>query len=391
MADVCCLQTEDVPSCSGYQPQITGLPSDDGDGPPGMVRPRYDYDGCSAESVLTRMRVQRGRIVLPDGMSYRLLALPPGRTMTPALLAKIKDLVEAGATVVGAPPVRSPGLTGFPACDRQVERLAAELWGDCDGSATREHRFGRGKAIWGKTAEGVLAEMGVRPDFECKSFAGAIRYIHRRWGHADVYFVANAAPRTLVAHCTFRVAGKRPAFWHPDSGQIEPAIVYRPTDQGTQLPVGLGPSGSVFVVFQPDADAPVADRVDQLARDGRPVLAAGDEGGHEGAARRISIRRAVYGVPAGSAQSRDVTASVRRLVDRGIEGIWVEYAMPGSVAPGFDEDLDGRLHDRWLPAENGENRSGADAAEPGHRAADGGPPSRRRRPVLDRGPCRRAL
>ena len=116
VADVCCLQTEDVPSCSGYRPQITGLPSDDRDGPPGMVRPKEsDYDGCSAESVLTRMRVRR-RIVLPDGMSYRLMALPPGRTMTPALLAKIEDLVQAGATVVGpaaGPVAGSDGLSGL--------------------------------------------------------------------------------------------------------------------------------------------------------------------------------------------------------------------------------------------------------------------------------------
>ena len=105
-ADVCCLQTENVPSCGGYIPDISGLPSDDSDGPPGVARPKYDYDGCSPEMALEGMRVEDGRIVLPSGMRYRLLVLPPGETMTPELLAKIKDLVEAGATVVGPRPVR---------------------------------------------------------------------------------------------------------------------------------------------------------------------------------------------------------------------------------------------------------------------------------------------
>ena len=36
----------------------------------------YDWDECSADVVLNRMSVQDGRLVLPDGMSYRLLVLP---------------------------------------------------------------------------------------------------------------------------------------------------------------------------------------------------------------------------------------------------------------------------------------------------------------------------
>ena len=54
------------------------------------------------------MTVRDGRLVLPDGMSYRLLVLPESATMTPALLGKIKELVEAGATVVGPRPTGRP-------------------------------------------------------------------------------------------------------------------------------------------------------------------------------------------------------------------------------------------------------------------------------------------
>ena len=56
----------------------------------------------------TRMTVKDGRIVLPDGMSYRLLVLPRTPTMTPRLLGKVKELVEAGATAVGTRPLRRP-------------------------------------------------------------------------------------------------------------------------------------------------------------------------------------------------------------------------------------------------------------------------------------------
>jgi hypothetical protein len=335
-ADVCCLQTEDVPSCGGYIPDISGLPSDDTSGPPGVARPKYDYDGCPPELALGGMRVADGRIVLPSGMSYRLLTLPPGETMTPELLAKIKNLVEAGATVVGPRPVRSPSLRDYPHCDRQVERLAAELWGDCDGKKVTEHQFGRGKIVWGKTPERELHERGVGPDFECQSFPGAIRYIHRTVGETDVYFVANAAPKALVARCTFRVGGKRPEFWYPDTGRIEPVAVYSITKEGTQIPIYFDPRGSLFVVFRRDAVLKSADRVVSLTRNGQSIF-PGDA--DRQSAPKITVERAIYGVPGDAANSRDVTALVRQFVEHGIQGFWVEYAMPGSVAPGAMKTL----------------------------------------------------
>ena len=63
----------------------------------------YDWDECGAEVVLNRMSVKNGWIVLPDGMSYRLLVLPQTGTATPALLRKVRELVQAGATVMGSP------------------------------------------------------------------------------------------------------------------------------------------------------------------------------------------------------------------------------------------------------------------------------------------------
>ena len=41
----------------------------------------YDHDNCNSEVLLTRTSVQDGRIVLADGMSYRVLVLPDGQPM----------------------------------------------------------------------------------------------------------------------------------------------------------------------------------------------------------------------------------------------------------------------------------------------------------------------
>jgi hypothetical protein len=89
----------------------------------------YSFDGCAPDTLLGRVAAAAGRAVLPDGMSYRALVLPETGTMTPALLRKVAQLAEAGVPVLGAPPARSPSLSGYPACDREVADVSARLAG----------------------------------------------------------------------------------------------------------------------------------------------------------------------------------------------------------------------------------------------------------------------
>jgi len=110
----------------------------------------YGFDGCSPRILVARAKVKDGLITFPGGTSYRLLVLPQVETMTPALLRKIRALVRAGATVVGNPPVKSPSLTGYPACDTEVQKLARDLWGGLAAPRTATKRaYGKGVINWG--------------------------------------------------------------------------------------------------------------------------------------------------------------------------------------------------------------------------------------------------
>jgi hypothetical protein len=100
----------------------------------------YGFDGCSPKILMAGAEVKDGLITFPEGSSYRLMVLPQVETMTPALLAKIRDLVKAGATVAGTPPVKSPSLSDYPACDGEVQALAKDLWGSLDAPPTAARR-----------------------------------------------------------------------------------------------------------------------------------------------------------------------------------------------------------------------------------------------------------
>ena len=233
----------------------------------------YDYDQCAPEVILNRTRVRNGRLAVQGGMSYRVLVLPSAGVMTPELLAKIKELVEAGAVVVGAPPLKSPSYVSYPRCDEQVKALAAALWGDCNGKTVTEHACGKGKVYWGVTLDTVLRGQRLAPDyaFQTADPAPAFSAIHRAVDGSHVYFVANGAPRPVQAVCSFRVRGLRPELWHPDTGVIEPVLVYKADRSGVRVPIRFDPSGSVFVVFRKDAAAEPGS-VTQVALEGKPLL-----------------------------------------------------------------------------------------------------------------------
>ncbi len=118
----------------------------------------YGFDGCSPNILMARADVQDGRIVFPGGTSYRLMVLPRYETMTPELLAKIKDLVKAGATVVGLPPVKSPSLSNYPACDNEIRSLAKKFWGGLKTPERITRRvYGRGSIYWGGELSPTIA------------------------------------------------------------------------------------------------------------------------------------------------------------------------------------------------------------------------------------------
>ena len=210
----------------------------------------YDYDACNVEVLLTRMGVKDGRLVLPSGMNYRALVLPDDDRMTLPVLRKVRDLVQAGAIVVGPKPSRTPSLTGYPACDQELRGIADQVWGDCNGTSVTSHAFGAGRVYWGLPLAQVLQ---AAPDFS--SPIKSMRFIHRHDGDAEIYFVSNQETHDLTADCSFRVAGKVPELWHPDTGRCETAAVYASGDGRTTLPIHFDPIGSVFVIFRTSAAA----------------------------------------------------------------------------------------------------------------------------------------
>jgi alpha-L-rhamnosidase len=211
----------------------------------------YDYDYINEEVLLTRMKFQNGKLVLPDGMSYRMMVLPDRKAISLDALKKIGELVAAGATIVGPKPERSNSLSGYPDCDREVQELADQIWGT--NAQQNFHNYGKGKVVWNTPFNEVLVSMGVERDFVAENIDNKdqhLDYIHRATEEEDIYFVSNSAMTREVVRCRFRVSADRvPSFWNSVDGSITPCHAYEVKDGFTYLTLDLAPASSIFVIF----------------------------------------------------------------------------------------------------------------------------------------------
>lgn len=288
----------------------------------------YDYDAVDADVLLHGATVQNGRLTLASGANYAVLILPPDDiNMTPQMLECLRKLVRAGATVVGPRPRHSPSLQGYPQCDARVKKAADELWGKCNGSTVRENVCGHGRIVWGKSLADVLASQNLKPDFEFQGASAAthLAYTHRIAGASDIYFVSNQRRRFDSAECTFRVSGKVPELWNPDTGVIEPAPVWSASAGRTTVRLDFDPAGSVFVIFRHPSDG--ADHLVAVKRNGPEVATTKPV--------ELRIIKAVYRpIPRRNDSRLDVTAKVKALMAGGTRRIPANNEMAGEDPAG---------------------------------------------------------
>jgi hypothetical protein len=210
----------------------------------------YNFDFVNADALENRLSVADGKITTATGMSYRVLALDPNsQHMSLAVLRKIRDLVKAGAVVVGPKPMESPSLADDQA---EFRAIAGQLWGS---------GIGKRKVEDSQTIAQALDALRVAPDFEYTKPQQdtTLMFVHRRLADGDVYWVSNGNNRSEIMEATFRVQGKEPELWHADTGVIEPAP-YSIASGRTTVPLRLDPQESVFVVFRKASAAPSRTR-----------------------------------------------------------------------------------------------------------------------------------
>lgn len=205
----------------------------------------HNYDFVNADALLNLLSVKNGQLVTPSGMQYRLLVLDSNsRQMTLQVARKIRDLLRAGATILGPGPAGNPSLQDD---QNEWQSIISELW---EGNNTAK-KIGSGTLYSGSDITRVLTDMNIRKDFDYnRPFPDTeLLYIHRAAGNADIYWINNRTDRKENLEGIFRVTGKVAEIWHPETGKTSPAS-YTIEGDHTKVQLPLEPRDAVFVVFR---------------------------------------------------------------------------------------------------------------------------------------------
>ena len=146
--------------------------------------------------IFNRLRVQDGKLVLPEGSRYRLLVLPDDRAMTPAMVRRIRAnwWTRGRPSFLKSRPTR-PAWSDQPNAAGGGARAGSNDLGRLrrsEGHAT--DLMARARVFWGQPLSEVLSTCGIHPDVETPANKPLVRYIHRKLKEGELYFLANSSP-----------------------------------------------------------------------------------------------------------------------------------------------------------------------------------------------------
>lgn len=198
------------------------------------IPPCYAFDYINADALTHFVSFHDNQLQTPGGARYRLLFLDKNAAqMSIPVLRKIAELVRQGAFIGGQEPVEEPSLIGDK---EEFRRLIQDIW-----------HTNRPNVLTTPNVEEALKMMKIKPDFICNDMSD-IRFVHRTLPDAEIYWVGNMCPQQRTVDAVFRVTGRKPQLWHPETGRTE-AVSYRMENGQTTIQFHMTEQDAVFIVF----------------------------------------------------------------------------------------------------------------------------------------------
>ena len=206
----------------------------------------FKYDYCNPDALLNRLSVKDGRIVTPEGISYQILWIPENERMLPETVAKIHELVLAGAKVIGNAPVEPATLGGGEEMLRRFNEEVIGLWGDLEPG--KINKMGKGSIAVNMSLDDALEAFGLQPHIICEN--PDLLWCERESDGAHWFFIA--APSGEDFHGTVRLRAKGKAqWWNPVDGSIR-QLKARGWGKLKKITLDLDKAEGGFIVFRQD-------------------------------------------------------------------------------------------------------------------------------------------
>ena len=193
----------------------------------------YACESVGTDVLMDSLHVKAGRLYTDNGLTARMLYLQDGRMSLP-VLNKVAEFAAREAFIGGVKPSVCLDKEDEAVFQRTVEKVWLS-----------------GNVMSGKTVKSILKAAGVKPDIKTK--ADSLYFQHRRLTDIDIYRICNLGTHAGPVKLRFRVQGRQPFQWNPDTGEITP-VSYRLKKRSTRVTVNTVPGDDTFLVFGSFAD-----------------------------------------------------------------------------------------------------------------------------------------
>lgn len=217
----------------------------------------YRFDYLNEEILQDKLSIKNGKIHVENGGDYRIITLRDSKDLLLSTIKKIKELVHAGAVILGDKPMGSPSLMDDENDLKALKAISDELWGTTKSGVKQ---IGKGKVYWGKTLDEVLKTERITKDVIVPAGLD-VNWIHRETKDAHIYFVASKGEVPLDATLSFRINNMSPQIWDAFTGAQQDAKIWITDNKRTNVALSFAPSGSVIIVFSKSNKEPYASKV----------------------------------------------------------------------------------------------------------------------------------
>jgi len=186
-----------------------------------LLESQQDFDFIDEQALTETATVETGGLRNLSGQLYRAVVVPPGSVLSSAALGTLQRFSGAGGTVIfaGSQPQLAYDQTFRDAYAPQVD--------------------------WGVVDPDTRLDALPASDVQFSAPAPAIKYLHRRWQDADLYFFFNESDSAQQVDAVLAGSG-RVQDWDAETGVIRSLA---PGRTAGALTLRLDPYGTRFVVI----------------------------------------------------------------------------------------------------------------------------------------------
>ena len=178
--------------------------------------------------LMDSLHVRAGRLYTAGGLNARMLYLQDGRMSLP-VLNKVAEFAGQEAFIGGVKPSQCLDKADETVFQRTVEKVWLS-----------------GNVMSGRTVKSILKAAGVKPDVRTK--VDSLFFQHRHLPDIEIYRICNLGTHAGEVRIRFRVRGRQPFQWNPDTGAITP-VSYKIKKRWTRVTINTVPCDDTFIIF----------------------------------------------------------------------------------------------------------------------------------------------